>query len=166
MNYNKAIVLGNLTKDPEVKSLPSGQSVANFGIATNRVYTDQNGAKQQTAEFHNIVAFGKIADICSRYLHKGDIALIEGRIQTRSWVDQTGVKKFKTEIITENLQLGPKRQNSEQSTNNNHNNSQANSPINEDVPIIDSDEIYGSPAKTSSANNGDEGEIETKDIPF
>lgn len=168
MNYNKAIVLGNLTRDPEVKSLPSGQSVANFGIATNRVYTDQSGAKQQTTEFHNIVAFGKVADICSRYLHKGDIALIEGRIQTRSWVDQTGVKKFRTEIVTENLQLGPKRQGNGQFANNNQSgsNSQTNSSINEEVPIIDSDEIYGSPEKTNHTNNEDDREIETKNIPF
>jgi len=71
MNFNRAIILGNLTRDPESRILPSGQPVVNFGVATNRIYTDKSGAKQQTAEFHNVVAFGKLADICSRYLSKG-----------------------------------------------------------------------------------------------
>lgn len=110
MNFNKIILLGNITRDIEQKTLPSGQAVANFGLATNRIYNDQNGAKQQVVEFHNIVAFGKLAEICARYLTKGGLILVEGRIQTRNWLDQSGVKKYKTEVIMENMQMGPRRQ--------------------------------------------------------
>ena len=108
MNLNKAFVLGRLTNDPETRALPSGQPVANFSIATNRVWTDQGGSKQEAAEFHNIVVFGKLADVASRYLTKGALVLIEGRIQTRSWEDQSGTRKYRTEIIAEGLQLGPR----------------------------------------------------------
>jgi single-strand DNA-binding protein len=110
MNLNKAFVLGNLTRDPEVRALPSGQQVTNFSIATNRYYTDSSGQKKEEAEFHNIVCFGKLADISSRYLTKGALCFIEGRIKTRNWQDQQGQKHYKTEIIAETLQLGPKGQ--------------------------------------------------------
>ena len=95
MNLNKAIIVGRLTRDPEVRALPSGQSVASFGMATNRVWNNPNGEKQEFVEFHNIVTFGKLADICSRYLNKGRLVLIEGRIQTRSWQDQDGNKRYR-----------------------------------------------------------------------
>src|SRR3989338_6215556 len=108
MNLNKAFVLGNVTKDPEVRALPSGQQVTSFSIATNRFYTDQSGQKKQEAEFHNIVCFGKLADISSRYLTKGSLVLIEGRIKTRSWQNSAGVKQYRTEIIAETMQLGPR----------------------------------------------------------
>ncbi len=107
MYLNKAIVFGNLTRDPELKALPSGIKVASFSIATNRVYKDKNGAKQEQVEFHNIVAFGKQAELISTYLKKGSSALIEGRMQTRSW-DADGGKKYRTEIITESIQFGPR----------------------------------------------------------
>lgn len=108
MNLNKVFILGNLTADPIVRSLPSGQIVANFGVATNRVFYDKNGQKQQQTEFHNVVAFGKIAEIAQQYLKKGSLVLIEGRLQTRNWEDSAGNKRTRTEIITERLQLGPK----------------------------------------------------------
>lgn len=108
MNLNKAFVLGNLTRDPERKMLPSGQPVCNFGIATNRFYTSNDGQKQQEAEFHNIVAFGKLAETASQYLKKGSMVLIEGRIRTRNWDDTSGIKHYKTEIVAERLQLGPR----------------------------------------------------------
>ena len=108
MNLNKAFVLGNVTRDPEVRSLPSGQQVTSFSIATNRFYTSSSGEKKQEAEFHNIVCFGKLADISARYLNKGSLVLIEGRIKTRNWINTAGVKQYKTEIIAERLQLGPK----------------------------------------------------------
>src|SRR5436190_23360896 len=106
MNLNKAFVLGNVTRDPEVRSMPSGQPVCSFGIATNRFYTDSAGQKKQEAEFHNIVCFAKLADVASKYLQKGALVLIEGRIKTSSWQGADGIKKFKTEIIAETLQLG------------------------------------------------------------
>src|ERR1035437_10839182 len=108
MNLNKAFVLGNVTRDPEVRSLPSGQQVTSFSIATNRFYTSGAGEKKQEAEFHNIVCFGKLADISARYLNKGGLVLIEGRIKTRNWMNAAGVKQYKTEIIADSLQLGPR----------------------------------------------------------
>ena len=108
MNLNKVFVLGNLTADPISRALPSGQSVVNFGLATNRIFYDKDRQKQQQTEFHNIVAFGRIAEIAQQYLKKGSMVLIEGRIQTRSWQDSSGNKRTRTEIITEKLQLGPR----------------------------------------------------------
>lgn len=108
MNLNKAFILGNLTNDPELRQTPSGQTVCSFGIATNRFFTDSLGQKQKQAEFHNIVAWGRQAEIIHQYLKKGGLALIEGRLQTRSWVDQQGMKHWKTEIIAERIQLGPR----------------------------------------------------------
>lgn len=108
MNINKVFLMGNLTRDPETKALPSGLSIVNFGLATNRVFTDKQGQKQQQVEFHNIVAFGKQADVLQQYMKKGNSLFVEGRIQTQSWDGQDGQKKFKTEIIVENFQFGPK----------------------------------------------------------
>ena len=105
MSLNKAMLIGNLTRDPEVRNTPSGQAVASFSIATNSVWTDQSGQKQKKAEFHNIVAWRRLAEICGQYLHKGSKIYIEGRIQTRDWTDQAGVKKYRTEIVAEEMQM-------------------------------------------------------------
>jgi len=108
MYLNKAFLFGNLTRDPELKSLPSGIKVVSFGLATNRTWKDKNGVKQESTTFHNIVAFGKTAEIMSQYLKKGRSAFIEGRIETRSWDDKNdGTKKYRTEIIVDNFQFGP-----------------------------------------------------------
>ncbi len=112
MNLNKVFVLGNLTRDPEVRTTPSGQQVANFSIATNRIWYNQAKEKQQEVEFHNIVVWRRLAEIASQYLTKGSMVLIEGRLQTRSWQAQDGTKKYRTEIIAENMQMGPKAQGS------------------------------------------------------
>lgn len=109
MNLNKAFVIGNLTRDPELKTLPSGTIVTSFSIATNRMWTSQNGEKKQDTQFHNIVAFGKTAEIANQYLKKGSLVCVEGRIQTRSWDGQDGSKRYRTEIVVERLQLGPRR---------------------------------------------------------
>lgn len=108
MNLNKAFIIGNLTRDPEMRTLPSGQPVVNFGVATNRRWTDPQGTRQEHAEFHNIVAFGKLAELCSQYLTKGKVAMIEGRLQTRSWQAQDGTKRNRTEIVADNVQFGPR----------------------------------------------------------
>ena len=105
---NKAIIMGNLTRDPEVKALPSGMPVTNFSLATNRSYKDKEGNKQEDAEFHNIVVFGKQADSCGQYLKKGQEALVEGRIQTRSWEGEDGKKNYRTEIVGESVTFGRK----------------------------------------------------------
>lgn len=103
MDLNRAMLIGNLTRDPEVRTTPSGQSVANFGIATNRYWTDASGAKQSAVEYHNIVAWGRLADICSQYLKRGRKVYIEGRLQTREWEGQDGIKRTRTEIVAENM---------------------------------------------------------------
>ncbi|HJL55595.1 MAG TPA: single-stranded DNA-binding protein, partial [Candidatus Paceibacterota bacterium] len=104
---NKALVYGNLTRDPELRSLPSGTQVTTFSIATNRVWKDKDGAKQESPEFHNIVVFGRQAETTAQYLKKGSSALIEGRMQTRSW-ESDGVKKYRTEIVADRVQFGPR----------------------------------------------------------
>lgn len=103
MDLNKVMLIGRLTKNPELRSTPNGQSVTSFSVATNRVFTDASGQKQERAEFHNIVAWGKLAEICSQYLIKGRRAYIEGRIQTRDWVGQDQTKRYTTEVIAENM---------------------------------------------------------------
>lgn len=108
MNLNKAILVGRLTRDPETKALPSGQQVSSFGLATGRFFTDKSGQKQQQTEFHNIVLFGRLAEIASQYLAKGSLVLIEGRIQTRNWQDTAGNTRYRTEIVAERMQLGPR----------------------------------------------------------
>ena len=105
MYLNKVMIIGNLTRDPELKALPSGIKVANFSLATNRVYKDKDGNKQENTEFHNVVVFGKTAELVAQYLKKGSSAYIEGRLQTRSW-EQDGQKKYRTEIIAETVQFG------------------------------------------------------------
>lgn len=107
MYLNKVFLYGNLTRDPELKALPSGSQVASFGLATNRVWKDKDGAKQESAEFHNIVLFGKQAEVASQYLKKGKPVFIEGRIQTRSWDADDGSKRYKTEIVGDRFQFGP-----------------------------------------------------------
>ena len=102
-SLNRVTILGNLTRDPEVRSTTSGQSVCSFGVATSRQWKDAAGQKQEQTEFHNVVAWGKLADICGQYLKKGRKVYVDGRLQTRDWAGQDGVKRYRTEIITENL---------------------------------------------------------------
>ena len=109
MYLNKAIIIGNLTRDPEMRSLPAGTQVTTFSVATNRVWKDKNGAKQEAADFHNIVVFGRQAETAAQYLKKGASVLVEGRMQTRSWDDKTsGEKKYRTEIVADRVQFGPR----------------------------------------------------------
>ncbi|HNW71313.1 MAG TPA: single-stranded DNA-binding protein [Candidatus Paceibacterota bacterium] len=109
MYLNKAIVIGNLTRDPELRSLPSGIKVCSFSLATNRVWKDKNGAKQESADYHNVVVFGRQAETVAQYMKKGNSILVEGRMQTRSWDDKnSGEKKYRTEIVADRTQFGPK----------------------------------------------------------
>jgi single-strand DNA-binding protein len=103
---NKVILIGNLGRDPEIRSLPSGQPVANFSLATNRRWKDKEGQRQEQTEWHNIVVFGRQAEVAGQYLTKGKQIYVEGRLQTRSWDDkQSGEKKYRTEIVCENFQM-------------------------------------------------------------
>ena len=142
MNLNKVFLIGRLTRDPETRTLPSGSSVASFGLATDRFFTDRSGQKQQQVEFHNIVLFGRLAEIAAQYLTKGSLTFIEGRIKTRSWQDQAGNKRYRTEIIGERLQLGPRAAGKVTPQE------QGETP-DEDIPVIEEEE-----------------EIDVKDIPF
>ena len=108
MYLNKAMVIGNLTRDPEIRALPSGVKVASFSVATNRVWKDKNGTKQENVDYHNIVVFGRQAEIVGQYMKKGSSILVEGRMQTRSWDDASGVKKYRTEIVADRIQFGPR----------------------------------------------------------
>jgi single-strand DNA-binding protein len=107
MYLNKVFLYGNLTRDPELKALPNGGQVANFGLATNRTYKDKSGAKQEATEFHNIAAFGRTAEVIAQYCKKGRPIFVEGRITTRSWEGkEDGKKQYRTEIVVENFQFG------------------------------------------------------------
>jgi single-strand DNA-binding protein len=109
MFLNKAILIGNLTRDPELRSLPSGIKVCSFSLATNRVWKDKNGARQEATDYHNVVVFGRQAETVAQYMKKGSSILVEGRIQTRSWEDKTsGEKKYRTEIVADRTQFGPR----------------------------------------------------------
>lgn len=107
MYLNKALLIGNLTRDPELKAIPSGIKVCSFSIATNRVWKDKNGAKQEAADYHNVVVFGRQAETVAQYMKKGSQVMIEGRMQTRSWDDAaTSTKKYRTEVIADRVQFG------------------------------------------------------------
>ncbi len=172
MNLNKAFILGRLTRDPEQRTMPNGRPVSNFGIATNRNWTNQASRdKQEQNPFHNVVAFGKLAEICNQYLTKGQLVLVEGRIQTRSWTDQDGNKRNKTEIIAENMQMGPRPGGGKEV-------SEPTEAATEEVPIEELDESASvktvgkgkkkSSKKTSKGeeNSSEDEEINVKDIPF
>jgi single-strand DNA-binding protein len=179
VNLNKIFILGNVTKDPEVRSMPSGQQVTSFSVATNRFYTPPSGEKKQETEFHNVVCFGKLADISSRYLNKGGLVLIEGRIKTRNWVNTQGVKQYRTEVIADSLQLGPKGAGTPNASG--YSRASSQSPELEmgqdlhaqagEIPIIEED--YTPPStgsaeeqKTVSFEDEAVDEIDVKDIPF
>jgi single-strand DNA-binding protein len=152
MNLNKVMIIGNLTRDPEVKSTPAGASVTSFSVATNFVWTDANGQKQEKAEYHNVVAWRKLADIIGQYLRKGSKVYIEGRLQTRDWTGQDGVKKYKTEIIAENMIMLDRPGQS----------SRPASAPSTDIPVIE-EEAPTAPKKESET---DSDEIKLEDIPF
>lgn len=109
MYLNRAIIIGNLTRDPELRSLPSGVQVATIAVATNRVWRDKNGAKQEAADYHNVVVFGRQAETAAQYLRRGSSVLVEGRMQTRSWDAADGSKKYRTEVVADRIQFGPRR---------------------------------------------------------
>lgn len=109
MFINKVMIYGNITKDPELKALPSGSNVCSFSVATNRTWKDKEGGKKEEVQFHNVVCFGKTAENVAQYMHKGSSIFVEGRIQTRSWEAKDGSKRYTTEIVAEQVQFGPKK---------------------------------------------------------
>jgi len=141
MYINKALVYGNITRDPELKTLPSGISVATFSVATNRVWNDKSGARQESVDYHNIVVFGRQAETVNQYLRKGSGVFIEGRMQTRSW-EAEGVKKYRMEIVAERVQFGPKTSSAggaspSYNKKENTNNSSDNKGKEKEIPVIE-----------------------------
>ncbi len=153
MYLNKVLLYGNMTKDPEVRALPSGIKVASFSLATNRTFKDKNGQKQEKVDFHNVVVFGKQAELIEQYVKKGSPLYVEGRIETRSWDGQDGKKNYRTEIIVENFQFGPKVGGA--STGGSY------APRTESAPQKDG----GAKSSASEIQYPDE-EINVEDIPF
>ena len=156
MYLNKAIVYGNLTRDPELKAIPSGSKVATFSVATNRVWKDKTGAKQEAVDYHNIVVFGRQAETVSQYLKKGSGAMIEGRMQTRSWDGADGQKKYRTEIVADHIQFGPRSGNAVPYTAPKSDVSAESASPSSDNP----------PTPTEPAIEYPEEEINPDDIPF
>jgi single-strand DNA-binding protein len=108
MNLNKVLLIGRVAREVDLRTTPQGQSVASFPLATNRVWTDKAGQKQEETEFHSVVVWGRQAEICKQYVDKGKLLMIEGRLRTRSWDAQSGEKKYRTEVIVERVQFGPR----------------------------------------------------------
>ncbi len=111
MNINHAQILGNLTRDPELRQTKSGQDVCSFSVATNREWKNKDGEKQKEVEYHNMVAWGKTGELVAQYMKKGSQILVEGRLQTTTWEDKDGTKRYKTEIVAESIQFGNKPRN-------------------------------------------------------
>ncbi|MBI2448336.1 single-stranded DNA-binding protein [Candidatus Microgenomates bacterium] len=158
LSLNRAQIIGNLTRDPELRYTANGQAVTSFGVATNRAWNDPSGEKKEAVEFHDVVTWGKLAEICKQILAKGRKVYIEGRLQTRTWEGQDGVKRQKTEIVAENMLVldRPKdgatnfvapSENSEKS-----------------FPAVDSPSNDNPPESVPA--NAKEGEVNLEDIPF
>lgn len=157
MNLNKVMIIGNLTRDPEVRNTPSGQSVASFAVATNLIWTDQSGQRQEKVEFHNVVAWRRLADICGQYLRKGSKVYVEGRLQTRDWAGQDGVKRYRTEIVLENMIMLDRAGGAPAAAPS----MPTEQPSVPSEPVIDVEEPTG-----MGADNMEEDEIKVENIPF
>ncbi|MDO8474240.1 MAG: single-stranded DNA-binding protein [bacterium] len=149
MNVNIVILVGRLTDNPESRTTPGGQQVCSFRMATNRAWTDRQGTKQERVEYHTVIAWRRLAEIASQYLAKGGLVFVEGHLETRSWQGADGSKKYRTEIIADRLQLGPKSGGGTMSSESNQKKEKEEAPIQEEIPIIEENQ-----------------EIDVKDIPF
>src|SRR3989338_2106507 len=149
MNVNIVILVGRLTDNPESRSTPGGQQVCSFRMATNRTWTDKQGTKQERVEYHTVIAWRRLAEIASQYLTKGGLVFVEGHLETRSWQGTDGTKKYRTEIIADRLQLGPRSGGGTMNQEPTPKKGQEEAPIQEEIPIIEENQ-----------------EIDVKDIPF
>lgn len=147
------MIIGNLTRDPEVRNTPNGINVASFSVATNLIWTDQAGQKQERVEYHNVVAWRRLAEICGQYLHRGSKVYIEGRLQTRDWVGTDGIKRYRTEIIAENMIMLDRAGAAPAAT-------PETPPMPAEEPMIDINEGQ------SRGMNPSEEEIKVENIPF
>lgn len=160
MNVNKVILVGRLTRDPEIRTTPTGQSVATISMATNSFWTDKSGQKQDKTEFHNVVLWGRQAEIASQYLTKGQECFIEGRLQTRAYTAKDGAERRTTEVIAESMQLGSRAQGSAQGASAGPrpqaqapaSGAKSGTPMEEEIPTINLDD--------------ESEEIRIEDVPF
>jgi len=157
MNVNKVLLVGRLTREPEIRTTTSGQSVASLSMATNRFWKDKSGQKQESTEFHNVVLWGRLAEIAGQYLVKGAEVFIEGRLQTRKYTAKDGTERRTTEVVGENMQLGAKPQGrpytpGTPATNNSAPTPEAKSQVEEAIPTINLDE--------------EQDEVKIADVPF
>ena len=158
MYLNKVFLYGNLTRDPEVKALPSGGQVVSFGVATNRTFKGKDGQQQEQTEFHNIVAFGRLAEVMGQYLKKGRPVFVEGRLQTRSWDDkESGKKNYRTEVVVDNFQFG--------ADGGARGGGAGGAPSAPRAASAPADDFAGAPAGGGDIQYPDE-EINPEDIPF
>ncbi len=152
MNLNLVQVCGRMTADPETKTLPTGTMLAKFSVASNRTWKDKNtGQKNEEVEFHNVVAFGRTAEVIAQYFNKGDEIYIQGRLKTSSWEDQQGAKRYRTEIITDRFDFGQKAKANQNRSNQNSQEESYNDP---------------GPAQETANTAKPEDEIKIEDIPF
>lgn len=152
MNLNKVLLIGRLTADPQLRTTTGGQSVASFGVATNRVWTDKQGQKQEDVQFHNVVVWGRQAEIASQFLKKGGMIMVEGRLQNRSWQDKQGQNRTTTEVVCERMQFGPRASGApyQAGAKGTPSAPAGDEPVREELPEI----------------NIDEGDIKPENIPF
>lgn len=168
MDLNKAMLIGNIVNDPEMRTTPNGQNVTSFRIATNRRWKNQaTGEYNEDSQFHSIVAWGKLAEICSQYMSKGQKVYIEGRITTRSWDDaQTGQKRYMTEVVAENAIMLSQKRDSNTGGGGNYTSQAApnNSAMN--APQQRNNASIPSPEQIPTIDVNDQDEIKVEDIPF
>jgi len=157
MSLNRAQLIGNLTRDPEVKQIPGGQTVATFGLATNFSWTDASGEKHDKTEFHNIVAWRKLAEICGQYLKKGGKVFIEGKIQTRDWEAEDGTKRYRTEIVADNMIMLDKKGGGDEGGD--------FEPPTRNAPVP-SEAMDDTGSTDKKANASTEGDVSIDDLPF
>jgi len=155
MDLNKAMIIGRLTQDPEIRTTPAGATVTSFGVATNLIWTDQSGQRQERVEFHNVVVWRRLAEIAGQYLKKGSKAYFEGRLQTRNWMGQDNVRRYRTEIIVDNLIMLDRPGAPASSTG------AEQPPTPSEEPVIDVEE-----ATSTDETNPSEEEIKVENIPF
>jgi len=161
MNVNKVLLVGRLTRDPEIRTTPTGQTVASISIATNRFWKDKNGQRQDQTEYHNVVLWGRLGEIAGQYLTKGQEAYIEGRMQTRKYTAKDGVERRITEIVAENMQLGSRAQGSAGAGPSNY-----TRPAASTTPNAPSQPQEMPAEEIPTINLDDEEEVKIEDVPF
>lgn len=158
MNLNKVFILGRLTADPQLRATPAGQSVASLSVATNRIWTDKSGARRESTEYHNVVVWGRQAEVAAQFLKKGSLVLVEGRLQTRAWQDKQGQSRKTTDIVCERLQLGPRPAMTSSQ--------KVESGLPEEIDLADSSPELPPEEEIPVIDLEDGGEIKAEDLPF